>query len=141
MKYTPRGGAADLEINAAIDVIVEVEEHEVGRDDDVVMRDARYAKISLSGKLELHNQKPVAVEIDVVRRVLGHVDEVMQGGEVVQLDLLRAWADTPRPRWWGWWSWPWWWYKHNGFGECRWTVTLQPGARAELGASWHYLWR
>ncbi len=141
MKYTPRGGEADLEINAAIDVGVDVEEHEVGRENGVKLRDDRYAKIQLAGTVVLQNGKAEAVEIEVVRRVMGRIDEVDSDGESVQLDLLRAWADTPRPRWWGWWSWPWWWYQHNGFGECRWTVSLEPGARAELGAEWHYYWR
>ncbi len=141
MKYTPRGGEADLEINAAIDVGVDVEEHEVGRENGVQLRDDRYAKIRLAGTVVLQNGKAEAVEIEVVRRVMGRIDEVDSDGESVQLDLLRAWADTPRPRWWGWWSWPWWWYQHNGFGECRWTVSLEPGARAELGAEWHYYWR
>jgi len=141
MKYTPRGAKADLEINTAIDVCIETEEHETGRESNIKMRDARYAKISLSGSIELHNAKSEAVEVEVTRRVLGHVDEVGQDGDKVQLDLVRAWADTPRPQWWGWWSWPWWWYHHNGFGECRWTVKLEPNERVELDASWHYYWR
>ena len=141
MKYTPRGAAADLEINAAIDVVVDVEEHETGRDEGVELRDERYARIRLEGTISLHNSKSEPVELEVVRRVMGRIDEVGGGGESVQLDLLRAWADTPRPRWWGWWSWPWWWYQHNGFGECRWKVQLAPDERAELQANWHYYWR
>ena len=79
--------------------------------------------------------------VEVTRRVMGRVDEVRDGGESQQLDLLRAWANSPRPKWWGWWSWPWWWYQYNGFGECRWTVKLAPGERVRLEADWHYYWR
>lgn len=141
MKYTPRGAAADLEINAAVDVGVDVEEHEAGRDEGVELRDDRYARIQLEGTVSLQNGKAEPVEVEVVRRVMGRIDEVGQDGESLQLDLLRAWADTPRPKWWGWWSWPWWWYQHNGFGECRWSVQLEPGERVALTARWHYYWR
>jgi hypothetical protein len=141
MKYTPRGAKADLEINTAIDVCIETEEHETGREDNVRMRDARYSKIDLTGTIELHNAKSEPVEVEVTRRVLGHVDEVDRDGQKVQLDLVGAWADSPRPQWWGWWSWPWWWYHHNGFGECRWTVKLEANQRVALTARWHYYWR
>jgi len=141
MKYTARGAAADLEINAAVDVGVDVEEHEAGRDEGVELRDDRYARIQLEGTVSLQNGKAEPVEVEVVRRVMGRIDEVGQDGESLQLDLLRAWADTPRPKWWGWWSWPWWWYQHNGFGECRWSVQLEPGERVALTARWHYYWR
>jgi len=141
MKYTARGAAADLEINAAVDVGVDVEEHEAGRDEGVELRDDRYARIQLEGTVSLQNGKAEPVEVEVVRRAMGRSDEVGQDGESLQLDLLRAWADTPRPKWWGWWSWPWWWYQHNGFGECRWSVQLEPGERVALTARWHYYWR
>ena len=141
MKYTPRGGTADLQINAAIDVGVEVAERELGREENVELYDDRYAKIRLGGTVMLHNGKTEPVEVEVTRRVMGRVDEVRDGGESQQLDLLRAWANSPRPKWWGWWSWPWWWYQYNGFGECRWTVKLAPGERVRLEADWHYYWR
>lgn len=141
MKYTPRGATADLQINAAIDVGVEVAERELGREEGVELRDDRYAKIRLGGTVMLHNGKTEPVEVEVTRRVMGRVDEVRDGGESRQLDLLRAWANAPRPKWWGWWSWPWWWYQYNGFGECRWTVKLAPGERVRLEADWHYYWR
>lgn len=141
MKYTPRGAAADLQINAAIDIGVEVDEREIGRKEGLQLRDDRYARIELGGTVELRNGKAEAVEVEVTRRVMGRIDEVGVDGESVQLDLLRAWADSPRPKWWGWWSWPWWWYQYNGFGECRWTVALSPGQQIVLDSKWHYFWR
>jgi len=141
MKYTPRGAKAEFEINTAIDICVESDEHEAGREERIKMNDAHYAKIDLAGTIELHNAKSEAVEVEVIRRLLGHVDEVSNDGEMAQLDLVRAWANAPRPQWWGWWSWPSWWYHHNGFGECRWTVKLEPNERVELSAKWHYYWR
>lgn len=141
MKYTPRGATADLEINAAIEIGVEVDEREIGREEGLKLRDDRYARIELGGTVELRNGKAEAVEVEVTRRVMGRIDEVGVDGESVQLELLRAWADSPRPKWWGWWSWPWWWYQYNGFGECRWTVALSPGQQIVLDSKWHYFWR
>lgn len=141
MKYTPRGAKADLEINTAIDICIETAERETGRETKIRMGDAHYAKIDLAGTIELHNAKAEAVEVEVTRCVLGQLDEVSGDGERTQLDLVRAWANTPRPEWWTWWSWPWWWYHYNGFGEGRWTVKLEPNERVELTAKWHYYWR
>ena len=141
MTYTPRGSSTDLEINTAIDIRVETEEHETGRTKNVRLGDHDYQRVDLTGSVRLINGKSVPVEIEVTRRMLGIVDEVGQGGSHQQLDLVRAWSDTVRPGWWSWWSWPYWWFHHNGFGKCRWTVELQPGERAELSAGWHYFWR
>ena len=141
MMYTPRGATTDLEINTAIDVRVETEEHETAREGNVRMGRDNYSRIELSGVITLSNQKSAPVVIEVVRRVLGHVEEVDHDGKMMQLDLVKAWSDEARPEWWSWWSWPYWWFQHNGFGECRWNVTLKPGEKVELGAKWHYFWR
>lgn len=141
MKYTSRGATTDLEINTAIDVRVETEEHETNRENNVRLNGDKYNRIELTGSIKLINAKSTPVEIEVVRRVLGHVDEVDHDGKHQQLDLVQAWSDSARPAWWSWWSWPYWWFHHNGFGECRWKVTLKPGEKLELGAKWHYFWR
>ena len=73
--------------------------------------------------------------------MLGLADSVGQGGSHKQLDLVQAWHGGPLPAWWGWWNWPYWWFAHNGLGEFRWQVKLEPGATAKLEASWHYFWR
>jgi len=141
MKYTSRGATTDLVINTAIDVRVEAEEHESNRENNVRLNGDKYNRIELTGSIKLVNAKSVPVEIEVVRRVLGHVDETDHDGTHQQLDLVQAWSDSSRPAWWSWWSWPYWWFHHNGFGECRWNVTLKPGQKIELGAKWHYFWR
>lgn len=141
MKYTSRGAFTDLEINAAIDVRVETQEKETGRTSNVRMSGSNYTRVELGGVIKLVNGKRVPVEIEVVRRVLGVVGEVDNDGKSKQLDLVHAWGSANRPGWWSWWSWPHWWFHHNGFGECRWSVTLKPGEKVELGAKWHYFWR
>ncbi|MFY9345424.1 MAG: hypothetical protein WAT39_23230 [Planctomycetota bacterium] len=140
--YTPRGTETDLEINVAIDVCVETEEHEVRRDPGPFRFGSdNYSRVDVAGSIALTNKKPVAVEIEVTRRALGLADAVGQDGNRKQLDLVAAWSGGPAPAWWGWWSWPYWWFQHNGFAEFRWTVKLAPGASTKLDADWHYFWR
>jgi hypothetical protein len=140
--YTPRGAETDLEINVAIDVRVETEEHETGREGDALrVADERYGRVRVAGAIELSNRKGTPIELEVTRRELGIADEVGQDGTKRQLDLAHAWRGTPLPAWWGWWSWPHWWFQHNGVAEFRWTVQLAAGASTKLDASWHYLWR
>jgi len=141
MKYTSRGAFTDLEINAAIDVRVTTDQRETGRTSNVRRNGYNYTRVELGGSIKLTNAKSVPVELEVTRRVLGVVDDVDNDGESAQLDLAHAWGSSARPKWWSWWSWPHWWFHHNGFGECRWNVTLKPGQKVELGAKWHYLWR
>lgn len=140
--YTPKGGQTDLEINVAIDVRVDTEEHEVKRDAGPFrLGDNDFARVDVAGVIALQNHKPVPIEIEVSRRVLGIADEAGQGGTKQQLDLVQAWHGGPRAVWWSWWNWPYWWFQHNGFAEFRWVVRLEPGASTKLDAGWHYFWR
>lgn len=140
--YTPKGGQTDLEINVAIDVRVDTEEHEVKRDAGPFrLGDHDFARVDVAGAIALQNHKSVAIDIEVSRRALGIADEVGQGGSRRQLDLLAAWSSGPRTVWWSWWNWPYWWFQHNGFAEFRWVVKLEPGASTKLDAGWHYFWR
>lgn len=142
MTYTPKGAETDLEINVAVDVGVDTEEHEKKRDAGPFrLGDDNYARVDVVGTIELKNHKATPVEIEVSRRALGIGDEVGQGGDKKQLDLVSAWSSGPTTVWWGWWSWPHWWFQHNGFAEFRWQVKLEPGATTKLEAGWHYFWR
>ena len=142
MTYTPKGVEADLEINVAVDVCVETEEHEAKRDPGPIrLGSDTYGRVDIAGSITLTNRKPVAVEIEVRRRALGLADAVGQDGSMKQLDLVAAWGGGPAPGWWGWWSWPYWWFQHNGFAEFRWDVKLASGAATKLEAGWHYFWR
>ncbi|MBI5851678.1 MAG: hypothetical protein HZB39_11735 [Planctomycetes bacterium] len=142
MRYTPIGAETDLEINTAIEIHVESEEHETGRVANARFFDNnQYGHIELAGKIVLHNRKRSAVEIEVSRRVLGIADAVEQAGSMQQLDLANLWSGEVRPGWWAWWSWPYWWFRFNGFAEFRWNVKLEPGASTTLDSSWHYFWR
>ena len=142
MRYTPIGAETDLAINTAIDVCVTTEEHEKGRIANAERFDGnQYGRIDLVGTIALRNDKRQAVELEVTRRVLGLTDSVGQGGSMQQMDLVSLGNEVARPVWWSWWSWPYWWFRFNGFGEFRWTVTLEPGKTITLEAGWHYFWR
>jgi hypothetical protein len=142
MTYTPRGAEVDLEINLAVDVRVDSEEHETRREPGPFRLGSEdFGRVEVAGSITLRNGKPTPIEVEVTRRVLGIADAVGQEGKQLQLDLLQAWYGGPLPGWWSWWSWPHWWFAHNGFGEFRWTVKLAPGAATTLDASWHYFWR
>ena len=140
--YTSKGREVDVEINAAIDVRVETEEHETQRDAGRHrLGNADYGRVDVASSITLWNGKPEPIELEVKRRALGLADTVGQGGNSTQLGLAQAWYSGPLPAWWGWWSWPNWWFAHNGLAEVRWQVKLEPGAVAKLEASWHYFWR
>jgi hypothetical protein len=142
MLYTPKRVESDLEINVAVDVCVDTEEHETKRDPGPIrLGGENYGRVGVAGTITLRNEKTVPVEVEVSRRALGIADEVGQDGTKKQLDLVQAWHGGAQPGWWGWWSWPYWWFQHNGFAEFRWTVQLAPGASTQLDASWHYFWR
>jgi hypothetical protein len=142
MTYTPKGAETDLEINVAIDVCVETEEHETKRDPGPIrLGSENYGRVDVAGTIDITNRRTTSVEIEVTRRALGLHDAVGQDGSKKQLDLVQAWHGGPAPGWWGWWSWPYWWFQNNGFAEFRWTVKLEPGASTKLEASWHYFWR
>jgi hypothetical protein len=142
LRYTPAGATTDLEINVAVDVHVDVTSTETKRAPGALQIDGnRYNRIDLAGTIELQNRKSGPIEVEVTRRILGLYDEVGQGGELRQLDASRLWDDVERPIWWSWWNWPWWWFHHNGFGEAKWLVQLEPGKQVKLDASWHYFWR
>ncbi|HEB51977.1 MAG TPA: hypothetical protein ENI87_01850 [bacterium] len=141
MKYTSPGGSVDLAINPAIDVRVEAAERERRRTPHVRINGDDYTRADLVGTIKLKNTKSEAIGLEVTRRILGLVDAVDHDGEHRQLDLVAAWGGRGRPTWWSWWSWPSWWFHSNGFGECRWSVNLEPGSEITLTANWHYFWR
>ena len=141
MTYTPKQATTDLEINVAVDVRVEFEEHETKRDPaNLRVSNDHYGRIDVAGSITLRNGKPAPIQLEITRRALGLADSVGQDGKQRQLDLASAWPTESQPVW-CWWSWPYWWFQYNGFAEFRWTVKLAPGEAKQLDASWHYFWR
>lgn len=141
MTYTSVGGQVDITLTAAVDVKVKREETEAKRTPNALnWANSDFARVDLTGKMSLMNFRSDPVEIEVVRRVLGAVDEVGQGG-TARMDSLFEVEASETPTWWGWYGWPGWWSNVNGRGRFSWTVTVQPGKTLDLDYSWHYFWR
>ncbi|MDY6914465.1 MAG: hypothetical protein SVT52_08435 [Planctomycetota bacterium] len=144
MKYTPIGSEVDLPITQAVDVKVDKQDKETGRNPEAVgWNNHTYGRVDLTGKLTITNHRDEPVELEVSRYVLGHVDEAGQDGQIDMVNVLEdpSFLSSDRPAWWGWYNWPHWWYRFNGVGKISWKVRLDPGKKAELSYAWHYFWR
>jgi hypothetical protein len=141
MTYTPPGGAVDLDVTAAVDVLVRKHEKEVRRTPNAVHWDGDdYFKVDLNGTIALTNRRKEPVEVEVVRRILGNADAASGDGRIEKENVLEDQAGG-RPRWWGWYSWPSWWSHFNGIARINWKVALAPGQERTLTYDWHYYWR
>jgi hypothetical protein len=142
MKYTAVGSTTDLDVTTAVDVASSRTDLETGRTPQAqTWRGVELTKVDLAGTIKIANRRREAVQIEVVRHVLGHIDGAEQGGEATQLAPEDAWESAGAlPEWWQYYSWPWWWSGVNGVGEIRWTITLEPGGKTQLEYTWHYFW-
>jgi len=103
-------------------------------------------RVDLSGTVTLTNYRKKAIDLEIVRHVLGNITEVGQDGKVEMVNVLEdsnvdpAGGGAP-PFWWNWWGWPNWWSHFNGVGRVTWKQNLDPGKSLELKYAWHYYWR
>lgn len=145
MTYTPVGSDADIELTTAVDITVKKVDNEVKRTPNAVTWNSdRYTRIDLEGKITLTNYKDKPVVVEIVRHVLGNIDDTGQGGK---REMVNPFEDTSflpdehTSTWWYGHSWPWWWYHFNGVGRITWTTTLDPATSADHEYRWHYFWR
>ena len=145
MTYTPVGSDCDLDITTAVDIQVKKSDTETQRTPNAVQwHGDQYGRIDLEGTITLTNFKPEPVEVEVVRHVLGNIDEVGQDGKSEMVNIFEdpTYAEPGgRPYWWGWFAWPYWWYHFNSVGRITWNVTLEPEQPVELHYTWYYYWR
>jgi hypothetical protein len=144
MTYTAVGAASDLELTSAVDISVERLDKETDRIADAAKWDGyTYARSNLSGSIKLTNHRGDAVDLEIRRSVLGHIDSASHEGSIVHLGRHEGgWATTNgRPFWWNWYNWPYWWYHFNAIGRVTWECRLKPGQSIELEYKWHYFWR
>jgi len=140
MTYTAVGGTTDLKITAAVDVQVEKSDREAKRTPNAARwRGDNYDRFDLAGKITLTNHLKKDIDLEVTRKILGHVDEAGQKGVVEQLNMFDRYVEYPY--WWNWYSWPYWWTHFNGIGQVTWKMPLKPGKKIELTYNWHYFWR
>jgi hypothetical protein len=143
MLYTSKGGMADITLTAAIDI-------KVNRSDEERKREAMPDKkadgyipnrVNINSKLTLTNASGKAVDVEVIRFVLGNVNEEQPDGvKATMLGLVEEAAEL-RPVWWGYYSWPYWWMHLNGIGKFKFTLKVEPGKNATQEYGWNYVWR
>lgn len=146
MTYAAPGADADLAITTAVDINVKKTDNETKRTPNAaVWQGDQYGRIDLAGRITLTSFRRDAVEVEVVRNVLGNVDSADNSGSVEMVNIFEnptfAAASGPYPNWWGWFSWPWWWHHFNGVGRISWTVKLEPKKPLDLAYTWNYYWR
>jgi hypothetical protein len=141
MTYTSPGGAVDLTITTAVNLGVMHEETEDGRTSNAANFGGHsFDRIDVSGSIRLTNHRREPVRVEVIRTMLGAVDEANQDGRITKLGPFTS-DDIGQPVWWQWYSWPAWWHQLNSRGRVRWELTIPAGAKTELAYEWHYFWR
>lgn len=144
LTYAAPGATVDLEVGAAVDIAVNTDERETGREPNAVNWDGySYTDIGVSFQAELTNRKPHAVTLEVRKLAFGLPASVGQDGEAIALSVFGHDAfDLPSGiAWWHWYNWPYYWHRLNGASRFTWTVKLDAGETSELDASWKYYWR
>lgn len=148
MTYAAPGASADLSITAALDIAVKKTDQETKRTPNAFSHDGTsYMRVDLEGKVRLTNHRKQALEVEVIRHALGHIDTAGQNGKVEMNNVFEGADFAPTggsgsySDWWQWYSWPWWWHHVNGVGRVTWKLTLEPGKPLEIGYGWHYYWR
>ncbi len=144
MTYTPVGARVDVEITSAVDISVVKNDAESNRTPNAANWGGdNYDKVDLTGEIILHNYGAKSVKLEVVRYVLGNVDEAGADGSVVKMNVREeGWQLVGGyPSWWQWYRWPSGWFHLNGIGRLTWTVELAAGKGTSLPYKWHYYWR
>lgn len=141
MTYTSPGGAADLTMTTAVNLSIMHEEDESKRTPNAAnFGGHNYDRIDLTGSIRLTNHRKAPVRVEVVRTLLGAIDEASHDGKITRPGVWTA-DDIGQPIWWSWHSWPSWWYQMNVRGRAQWDVTIPPGEKLSLTYQWHYFWR
>jgi len=145
MTYTPKGGSSDLAVTTAVDIQVKKTENEIQRIPNAIKWDGdNYMRLDLSGTVTLTNYRNQAVDLEVVRHVLGNITEAGQDGKIEMVNVLEDSSYEPtddNTPWRKWWNWPSWWSHFNGIGRITWKQQLEAGKSIELKYAWHYYWR
>ena len=148
LTYTATGGSSDLPITAAVDIQVKKTDNETKRTPNAANWDGNaYARVDLAGTVSLTNHRAQAVDLEIVRNVLGNVTEADHDGKVAMVNVFEDSTFAPpggpgaSPYWWTWWNWPNWWNRFNGIGRVAWKLALDPGQSVDLKYTWNYYWR
>jgi len=145
MTYTARGGTSDLTVTTAVDVQVNKIDREVKQTPNAARYDGhQFARVDLAGTIHLVNHKSKAIDLEIVRNVLGNADEADAGGVIEKVNVMEdpsVVSAGVSGNWWWWSSMPRWWPHFNGVGRITWKLKLEPGKSVDLHYAWHYYWR
>jgi hypothetical protein len=141
MTYTAPGADTDITVTTAVDIKAKKTDKEVKRTPDAVnWQKTSFTRIDGSGSIALTNFRDQAVEVEVVRLVLGEIDGADHDGTVERVNMIENTNAGLIPSWYGWYGWANWWEHLNGIGRTTWKVKLEPGKSIDLGYQWHYYW-
>jgi hypothetical protein len=142
VRYTPVGGKADLELNAAVDILVRRKDEEVTRTPNATsLNGTEYWRIDVASELVLTNRKSTPVRLEIRREVIGTSPFADEPGTARMVgndwDLeskdFRALHQT--------WDVPWWWTRLNGLAVYEWQIEMKSGEEATLPHRWSYFWQ
>jgi hypothetical protein len=144
MTYTAPGASTDLTLTTAIDVKVKKTDKEIRRTPNAAnWQGSQLQRVELEGSLQFSNLGSKEIELEVIRHVLGNVEEAGKDGKVEMVNLFEDGGHVQvgdYPYWWGWYSWPGWWSHYNGIGRITWKVRMEQGKSVSLPYKWHYYW-
>jgi len=145
MTYTAIGAETDLALTTAVDIKVKKSDKETMRTPNaVVWQGNQYGRVDLAGTISLTNYGDEAVDLEVVRHVLGNIGKADHDGAAEMVNVFEDDGYIPAgryPYWWNWYNWPHWWYHFNGVGRVTWKFKLDAGKSIDLGYTWHYYWQ
>ena len=145
MTYTAPGASSDLALTNAINLKVKKTDKETSRSQNATtLGGYQYARVDLSGKINVTNYGTEAAQLEVKRNVLGKVGTADNGGVAEMVNVFEDPASHNEgyyPSWWGWYSWPSWWSHMNGVGRITWKYKLPAKESVDLGYTWSYYWR
>ena len=131
LTYTPPKDEVRVPVTVSVDTRGSLTEKEIGRELKSLQWDGRnYARINKEMKLDLCNNKPVAIEAEITLRLGGKVDTASDDGQVT-LGAFNA-AD---------------WVQYNGHpavnnsSTVTWKVKLKPGDNFEPIVTYHHFTR
>ena len=120
--YTPVGGESTLKITVAVDVKADQAEFERDRQRDALsFRGWSYDRVTVDGKLSVHNLKPDTVTIETTKLLSG---EVQSTEPQATIDKLAGGLRSVNPQ-----------------CRLRWKVTLEPGKEQQITYSYKVLVR
>jgi len=101
LTYTPASGSVTLKVIQAVGVGAWQEENEVARDPQTfVLWGDSYTRVTVEGKLQVHNYKSEPINLEVTKTFLGELKSSTPEGEVHSLALgLRAANPTNTLTW------------------------------------------